>query len=302
MPFIDDSFGPIPLFRQNAFFIVEGTNQSDTFNYSEEVNINTTTNTVPTTDDITDLFRTLSETSAFYQLFVDSDNEYHNRINARQTFAPQQTILSERQQNSSTSNSSSEDEGEEDAEASDVHYDIELDREVEYLSILRRMFALALSKGSAVLSHQYEGNSSDGSGSGNIISDNSMDKYHLMLNKLQASLALLALLTEQYGKCPDYYLQQFLDPNGDYDRRLAIVAAAVYDGILYEDQGNNKSGKSCRDLLAVAEDLYGYDWLNDFYDDEDDSKDAFKKMLEKLTFISKIRFKLKEQNWQMVTR
>ncbi|KAG1090581.1 hypothetical protein G6F42_019657 [Rhizopus arrhizus] len=102
-------------------------------------------------------------------------------------------------------------------------------------------------------------------------------------NKKQSTLALLALITFQYSHCSDDYLKRYLDPNGEFNPTLAIFAAATYD-----DDDDDKDLKSCRDIMLAAEEIYGPDWLKEFHKGKEG---ALRKMLEKLTFVAKIRLK-----------
>jgi hypothetical protein len=111
-------------------------------------------------------------------------------------------------------------------------------------------------------------------------------------SKRQSTLALLALITYQYNHCSDQYLRRYLDPNGEYDPNLAIFAAATYD----EEDTNEEdtpAPKSCRDIMIAAEELYGPDWLEEFHKGKEG---ALRKMLEKLTFVAKIRLKVRDLN------
>lgn len=113
-------------------------------------------------------------------------------------------------------------------------------------------------------------------------------------NKKQSTLALLALITFQYSHCSDDYLKRYLDPNGEFNPTLAIFAAATYD-----DDDNDQSLKSCRDIILAAEELYGPDWLKEFHKGKEG---ALRKMLEKLTFVAKIRLKVRDLNIPPVIR
>ncbi|CEP09928.1 hypothetical protein [Parasitella parasitica] len=105
-------------------------------------------------------------------------------------------------------------------------------------------------------------------------------------NKKQSTLALLALITLQYSHCSDDYLRRYLDPDGEYNPTLAIFAAATYD-----DDDDEQGFKSCRDIIAAAEEIYGLDWLDEF---QEAKEGALRKMLEKLTVIAKIRLRVRD--------
>ncbi|CAO0793574.1 unnamed protein product [Mucor circinelloides] len=113
-------------------------------------------------------------------------------------------------------------------------------------------------------------------------------------NKKQSTLALLALITFQYSHCSDDYLKRYLDPNGEFNPTLAIFAAATYD-----DDDDDKDLKSCRDIMLAAEEIYGPDWLKEFHKGKEG---ALRKMLEKLTFVAKIRLKVRDLNIPPVIR
>ncbi|RCI04569.1 hypothetical protein CU098_005478 [Rhizopus stolonifer] len=104
--------------------------------------------------------------------------------------------------------------------------------------------------------------------------------------KRQSTLALLSLITYQYEHCSDQYLSRYLDPDGVYDPTLAIFAAAIY-----EEDEEGYEPKSCRDIMIAAEELYGPGWLKEFHKGKEG---ALRKMLEKLTFIAKIRLKIRD--------
>lgn len=104
--------------------------------------------------------------------------------------------------------------------------------------------------------------------------------------KKQSTLALLSLLTYQYNHCSKEYLSKYLDPNGEYNHTLAILAAAAYD----ED---HERPYCCRDIILAAEDIYGPDWIKEFHKGKEG---ALRKMLEKLTFVAKIRLKVRDSN------
>ncbi|KAF1797707.1 hypothetical protein FB192DRAFT_1265184, partial [Mucor lusitanicus] len=105
-------------------------------------------------------------------------------------------------------------------------------------------------------------------------------------NKKQSTLALLALITFQYSHCSDDYLKRYLDPNGEFNPTLAMFAAATYD-----DDDDDQDLKSCRDIMLAAEEIYGPDWLKEFHKGKEG---ALRKMLEKLTFVAKIRLKVRD--------
>ncbi|GAN07978.1 hypothetical protein MAM1_0184c07483 [Mucor ambiguus] len=113
-------------------------------------------------------------------------------------------------------------------------------------------------------------------------------------NKKQSTLALLALITFQYSHCSDDYLKRYLDPNGEFNPTLAMFAAATYD-----DDDDDQELKSCRDIMLVAEEIYGPDWLKEFHKGKEG---ALRKMLEKLTFVAKIRLKVRDLNIPPVIR
>ncbi|KAL0138326.1 hypothetical protein V8B55DRAFT_1106253 [Mucor lusitanicus] len=113
-------------------------------------------------------------------------------------------------------------------------------------------------------------------------------------NKKQSTLALLALITFQYSHCSDDYLKRYLDPNGEFNPTLAMFAAATYD-----DDDDDQDLKSCRDIMLAAEEIYGPDWLKEFHKGKEG---ALRKMLEKLTFVAKIRLKVRDLNMPPVIR
>ncbi|RCH97138.1 hypothetical protein CU097_013089 [Rhizopus azygosporus] len=117
-------------------------------------------------------------------------------------------------------------------------------------------------------------------------------------HKRQSTLALLALLTchhhNEHGHgCSDQYLRQYLDPDGEYDPRLAIFAAAIYDDELELEP------KSCRDIMIAAEEICGPAWLDEFHKEKES---ALRKMLEKLAFVAKIRLKIRDESNTRVVR
>lgn len=105
-------------------------------------------------------------------------------------------------------------------------------------------------------------------------------------NKRQSTLALLALITYRHTYCSEQYLSRYLDPNGDYDPTLALFAAAIYD----DNDESDCSPKSCRDIIAAAEELCGPDWLKEFDQSEDS---ILRNMLDKLALIAKVRLKVR---------
>ncbi|KAI7901288.1 uncharacterized protein BX663DRAFT_514019 [Cokeromyces recurvatus] len=112
----------------------------------------------------------------------------------------------------------------------------------------------------------------------------------------QSTLALLSLITYQHNHCSEKYLRRYLNPNGEYNPKLAILAAAIYD----EDE--DTSPKSCQDIILAAEELYGPDWLEEFDDEEEKEGFSFKRLLEKLTFVAKIRLKVRDANSPIAIR
>ncbi|CEI91204.1 hypothetical protein RMCBS344292_05502 [Rhizopus microsporus] len=117
-------------------------------------------------------------------------------------------------------------------------------------------------------------------------------------HKRQSTLALLALLTchhhNEHGHgCSDQYLRQYLDPDGEYDPRLAIFAAAIYDDEFELEP------KSCRDIMIAAEEICGPSWLDEFHKEKES---ALRKMLEKLAFVAKIRLKIRNESNTRVVR
>ncbi|KAG0738901.1 hypothetical protein G6F57_012109 [Rhizopus arrhizus] len=106
--------------------------------------------------------------------------------------------------------------------------------------------------------------------------------------KRQSTLALLALLTyrRHHHHCLDQYLRQYLDPDGDYDPRLAMFAAAIYDDC------EDSEPKSCRNIMMIAEDMSGPNWLDEFHKEKEG---VLRKMLEKLSFVAKVRLRLREE-------
>ncbi|KAI9264446.1 hypothetical protein BY458DRAFT_587642 [Sporodiniella umbellata] len=113
----------------------------------------------------------------------------------------------------------------------------------------------------------------------------------------QSTLAMLSLLTHPQGDhaCSERYLQHYLDPNGEYNPPLAILAAAIFD----EEETQTGSPKSCQEMMTIAEDLLGPTWLDDFYKMKGC---VLKKMLEKLALVAKIRVKVKEKSVEGVNR
>ncbi|KAI8978034.1 hypothetical protein BDB01DRAFT_800458 [Pilobolus umbonatus] len=107
-------------------------------------------------------------------------------------------------------------------------------------------------------------------------------------NRKQSTLALLSLLTYQHrNHCSDQYLRHYLDPNGEFNPELAVFAAATYD----EDDIEDRDPKSCQDIIEAAEDLCGADWLDEF---QKGKESVLRNILEKLTFIAKIRLKVRD--------
>ena len=68
---------------------------------------------------------------------------------------------------------------------------------------------------------------------------------------------------------------------------MAVLAAATYD----EDDRDEKEPKSCQDIIEAAEDICGVDWLDEF---EKGKENALRNIREKLTFIAKIRLKVRD--------
>ncbi|KAI9476568.1 MAG: hypothetical protein EXX96DRAFT_577599 [Benjaminiella poitrasii] len=111
-----------------------------------------------------------------------------------------------------------------------------------------------------------------------------------------STLALLSLITYQHNHCSEKYLRHYLNPNGEYDPKLAMFAAAIYD----EEDTDNKLPKSCKDIILAAEELYGPNWLEEFHNKGKEG--ALRRLLEKLTFIAKIRMKVRDSNFPIATR
>ncbi|KAG0743296.1 hypothetical protein G6F57_007817 [Rhizopus arrhizus] len=116
-------------------------------------------------------------------------------------------------------------------------------------------------------------------------------------HKRQSALALLALLTYQQGQhgCSDRYLRHYLDPNGEYNPRLAMFAAAICD----DDDENHLQPRSCQDIMTAAEEMLGPTWLDEFHKEKGC---MLRKMLEKLAFVAKIRTKMHNQSNNLIIR
>ncbi|KAI8886714.1 hypothetical protein K501DRAFT_243549 [Backusella circina FSU 941] len=103
-------------------------------------------------------------------------------------------------------------------------------------------------------------------------------------HRRQSTLALLALLTYQQMSHHDAFLKYYLDANGEYNPTLAMFAAVTYDDEIQEP-------KCCRDIINAAEELCGPDWLEEF---QRGKESALKCMLDKLSFVAKIRLKVRD--------
>jgi hypothetical protein len=108
-------------------------------------------------------------------------------------------------------------------------------------------------------------------------------------HRRQSTLALLALLTyEQTSN--NNFLRHFLDANGEYNPTLAMFAAATYDYKIEQP-------KCCRDIINAAEELCGPDWLEEF---QKGKESVLKSMLDKLSFVAKIRLKMRDMNDKVI--
>jgi hypothetical protein len=108
-------------------------------------------------------------------------------------------------------------------------------------------------------------------------------------HRRQSTLALLALLTyEQTSN--NHFLRHFLDANGEYNPTLAMFAAATYDDKIEQP-------KCCRDIINAAEELCGPDWLEEF---QKGKESVLKSMLDKLSFVAKIRLKMRDMNDKVI--